>query len=88
MHGHRVDRLTLQPVDTHVWDARFRILGDHQPERDHTAGVARPGTDQGDVVEIHLVAAKHLLAAGGREISIRPGLDQIPEHACELLRFL
>ncbi len=88
VHGHRVHRLLLKPVDTHVGDTGFGVFGYHQSKRDHAPGITRPGPDQGDVVEINLIATEHLLTAGGCEVAVGLGLDQVPENPCELFGLL
>jgi hypothetical protein len=86
VHGHRVDRLLLQPVHAHVRRARLRVLGDHQAEGDDPAAVAGPGPQQRQFVEVHLLPLEHLLLAGGREIEIRSGPEQINQHRAEAQR--
>ncbi|CAI8156396.1 MAG: Uncharacterised protein [Synechococcus sp. CC9902] len=63
MHGHRVHRLPLKSIHPNVGNTGFGILGDHQAKGDHTAGISGPGPDQGDVVEIDLIAPEDLLPA-------------------------
>ena len=87
VHGHGVDRLLLQPVHAHVGGAGFRVLGDHQAERDDPAGIARPGAQQRQGIEIHLLPLEHLLVAGGREVQIRPRLEHIQQHRTKAHRF-
>ena len=85
VHGHRRGGLLLQAIHAHIRHAGFRILGDHQPQGDHAARIRRPGTQQGQGIEIQLLPFEHHLVAGGGEIAVGPGFDQIPEHAGEHL---
>ncbi len=88
MHGHGVDRLTLQPINPHVWNTGFRVLRDHESQRDHTTGITRPRSDQGDLFQIDVISQKHLLPAGRDKIAVWSGLHQIPKHPCKLLGLL
>ena len=86
MHRHGVDGLALQAVDTHIGGAGFGILGDHQAQGDHAAGVPRPRPQQGQVVQVDLVALQHHLAAGRRQIPVRPSSGQVPKQAAIALQ--
>ena len=54
----------LDPVHPDVADAARRVGGDHHRKGDVAPAVAGPGGEEGDLVEIDRVAAKHHLVAG------------------------
>jgi hypothetical protein len=86
VHGHRVEALLLQPVHAHIRGAGFGVLGDHQAERDDPPPIPRPGPQQRQGVEVHLISLEHLLAAGGGEIEVGLGLEHIQQHRAETHR--
>ena len=49
----------LHPVDAVVLRARLRILGDDQGQGDVRPGVLRPALDDGQAVEVNILAGEH-----------------------------
>ena len=84
----RIDRLLLQPVHPHVGHARFRVLGNHQAQGDHGAGIPGPGAQQGQDVQVHVGPLEHLLLARGEQVQVRAGLEQVEQQAAKAARFL
>ena len=80
VHGHAAGILLLQPVDPHIGNLGFWVFGDHQTQGDHPAGIAGPGANQRQLIEIQLSLRHHLLMAAGRQVTVGSGFDQIPEH--------